>query len=289
MARSILLITQTQKVSNDGDLTELIVTEIIPRFSYDEFRGNALRWWAALRTDGILKFVTLDPENFTEALMDLGFHSIGIESTEVPWRYEFSARKADAYGNNRISWQMPIKDEETVLEVGPGNFPFERATHYLDISNEFKRDLKDKPLTIGSVESMQFKDGQFDVALASHVLEHVRHPDRALKELQRVAKRGWIECPSAQKDWILQEGHVHPLWQVVKTPGNTLVFVALGNQARYFNDEAARNYIFRVTQQSGMDNYLAFTLRRLFWSSDSFLNPIITWGNGVEPKVVVIR
>jgi SAM-dependent methyltransferase len=45
---------------------------------------------------------------------------------------------------------------------------------------------------------LPFRDGQFDYVIASHVIEHVPAPDapRFVRELQRVARRGYIESPS---------------------------------------------------------------------------------------------
>lgn len=64
----------------------------------------------------------------------------------------------------------------------------------LDIDETFKPDV------IGSVHEMTvFGDLQFDVAIASHVLEHLAVPylDTALSELSRVARHALIYLPVA--------------------------------------------------------------------------------------------
>ena len=64
----------------------------------------------------------------------------------------------------------------------------------LDIDETFKPDV------LGSVHDMHmFRDGEFDVVIASHVLEHlpVRYLDPALAELARVAGGALIYLPVA--------------------------------------------------------------------------------------------
>lgn len=45
------------------------------------------------------------------------------------------------------------------------------------------------------MEALPFRDGSFDFTVASHVLEHADDPPRALREMSRVAPKGYIECP----------------------------------------------------------------------------------------------
>ena len=50
---------------------------------------------------------------------------------------------------------------------------------------------------------MPFKDNFFDFVIASHVIEHVKDIDFFIKELQRVAPRGYIELPTRLEDNLL--------------------------------------------------------------------------------------
>lgn len=45
-------------------------------------------------------------------------------------------------------------------------------------------------------KGLPFKDKEFDFAICGHVLEDIANPFYVIKELQRVAKRGYIEVPS---------------------------------------------------------------------------------------------
>ena len=50
---------------------------------------------------------------------------------------------------------------------------------------------------------MPFKDNFFDFVIASHVIEHVKDIDFFIKEIQRVAPRGYIELPTRLEDNLL--------------------------------------------------------------------------------------
>jgi SAM-dependent methyltransferase len=55
--------------------------------------------------------------------------------------------------------------------------------------------IKDRPLVLGIIEELPFKDKSFDFIIASHVLEHTDNPEKFLAELMRVGKAGYIETP----------------------------------------------------------------------------------------------
>jgi SAM-dependent methyltransferase len=55
-------------------------------------------------------------------------------------------------------------------------------------------------------EALPFRDKCFDFVIASHVLEHSANPEIFLRELQRVAKAGYIETPDAFME------RINPYW-----------------------------------------------------------------------------
>jgi SAM-dependent methyltransferase len=88
-----------------------------------------------------------------------------------------------------------------VLEVGSGDSPSPRADILLDLTLENRervggRTVVDRPLVIGQVEKLPFRDKAFGYVIAFHVLEHSPDPNQFLSELQRVACAGYIETPS---------------------------------------------------------------------------------------------
>lgn len=101
-----------------------------------------------------------------------------------------------------------LGDARKLLIVGPGQGldtavlrwrGFEVTT--LDVDETFQPDV------IGSVHDMyQFGTGQFDVVIASHVIEHlpVQYLRRALAELSRVGRSALIYLPVAGRHGLLK-------------------------------------------------------------------------------------
>ncbi len=89
-----------------------------------------------------------------------------------------------------------------VLDVGSGHRPHEDATHLVDLlpdnDAERGRPLRrhGRPLIAATLEALPFKDHAFDFIYACHVLEHMRDPAVACRELMRVGRAGYIETPS---------------------------------------------------------------------------------------------
>lgn len=111
------------------------------------------------------------------------------------------------FGLYSIAWSLrrihcPVAKDALVLEVGSGGNPYARANVLLDAYESTRERhwvplVVDRPMVLGFVERLPFKDNSFDFVIASHVLEHSSDPDRFLSELQRVAKAGYIEVPDA--------------------------------------------------------------------------------------------
>lgn len=110
-------------------------------------------------------------------------------------------------GLDSIAWSLrrihcPVNENALVLEVGSGGNPYARSNVLVDAYEETSErhwvPLKvDRPLVLGFAERLPFRDQAFDFVIASHVLEHSAQPEIFLKELQRVAKAGYIEVPDA--------------------------------------------------------------------------------------------
>ena len=95
----------------------------------------------------------------------------------------------------RWKWVSRVLDKKSksVLDVGCYDLFFSdnlKKMGYscvsIDISPRKKEILKQ------SVEKLAFKDHSFDIVLCLEVLEHIKNPIKALKELRRVAKNQLI-------------------------------------------------------------------------------------------------
>lgn len=83
-----------------------------------------------------------------------------------------------------------------VLEIGPGFVPFPRATMFVDYK-DLPNIPADKKISVDlSVDPLPFADKSFDFVYCRHVLEDMYNPFLLLREMERVAKAGYIETPS---------------------------------------------------------------------------------------------
>jgi uncharacterized protein YbaR (Trm112 family) len=111
------------------------------------------------------------------------------------------------YRLTRFLHGFATKPNELVLDIGSGDSPFP-ATDVVcekfpwDDTERTQGFLQDRPLVVGDAEDLPFRDKSFDFIYSSHVLEHVYHPEKAIQELMRVGKRGYIEMPR----WYLEKG-----------------------------------------------------------------------------------
>jgi hypothetical protein len=107
----------------------------------------------------------------------------------------------------RVEWalrksSLPVTKDALVLDVGSGGTPYPRSDVLLDrltgVAHRCGDSMMiDRPAVFGDAQKMPFKDKAFDFVVASHILEHMAHPENFLQELQRVGKAGYIETPSA--------------------------------------------------------------------------------------------
>ncbi len=120
-----------------------------------------------------------------------------------------------------------IPAHSLTLDIGSGDSPFAAADV---ICEKFPWDdrertagfRQDRPLVVGDIESLPFRDQIFDFVHCSHVLEHTVHPGRAIEELMRVGKRGYIEVPTSYFEKAARSYGGH-LWYI-RLENGTLVF-----------------------------------------------------------------
>jgi ubiquinone/menaquinone biosynthesis C-methylase UbiE len=138
---------------------------------------------------------------------------------------------------------LGIRDSDRVLEIGGGFYPFARADvitdlSFSDASNRNGAQMlfrRDKTYVECPAEALPFRDGEFDFAFCSHVLEHTADPAKALREMTRVARRGYLEVPSAFSDYI--SGNPTHRWLITLEEGVLVL------RPRNFMESPLRNFL----------------------------------------------
>jgi hypothetical protein len=110
-----------------------------------------------------------------------------------------------------------------ILDAGSGSYPNPAADVLVDgelIDTRHRHGLPvviDRPFVVARVESLPFRDRAFAFVIASHIAEHVLDPAGFCRELDRVARGGYIETPSPIADWALREDY--HIWRVSQRRG----------------------------------------------------------------------
>lgn len=111
--------------------------------------------------------------------------------------------------DNKHPWRKLPKP--WIADIGSGGDPYPLANILVDKfiepnanrhrQTEFR--AEGKLVVVADVANLPFGDGELDFVRCSHVLEHCARPDLALRELQRVSRKGeaWVptifsECVS---------------------------------------------------------------------------------------------
>lgn len=162
---------------------------------------------------------------------------------------------------------VPVPDDALVLDVGSGDKPSWRADVLLDryAGAEYAAQRSGhasarvtRPLFDADAADMPFRDGAFDYAICSNLLEHVPDPAAVAAELSRVARAGYIEVPEAASAKIVDfPSHVWWCRMAEEPDGPTLVMTA--KQRPYFDAE-----IDAYIQRAGVRDDLDAVLNRHF-------------------------
>ena len=113
-----------------------------------------------------------------------------------------------------INSLLSSKKNWKVLDIGCGLEASEYATtlcDIIDLSNHHKNKnfvkLDDKK------GKLPFKDNEFDFVITSHVVEHVDNVEFFISELERIAKKGYLEVPTILEDNLCFENKTEHIWQ----------------------------------------------------------------------------
>jgi len=171
-----------------------------------------------------------------------------------------------------------IKDGYKVLEVGPGGNPHPLADVLLEKNFKSKSaaeaqrgyapEIKtDKKIVFYEGDRFPFQNNEFDYVICSHVIEHVEEVGLFLKELKRVAPRGYIEFPNVFYELINYQ-NVH-LWLMNYRNGKML-FLDKNKFKSNSIHQAYRQMFYCDDQylQKTFDKYKEFFFCGFEWEKD---------------------
>ncbi|MBF0123429.1 MAG: class I SAM-dependent methyltransferase [Candidatus Omnitrophica bacterium] len=153
----------------------------------------------------------------------------GFSLNRITLRPSWDGEK-DRFSYQKKLFNFSIKDGDRVLDVGCGAIPFPLATVVVDLHTgetshrQAPLVTNGKELVVADIQDLPFPDKSFDFVYCSHVLEHVKDPEKACRELMRVGKRGYIEVPSLMTDTLFAWAKGMHRWFCVVIAGRLVFF-----------------------------------------------------------------
>ena len=181
-----------------------------------------------------------------------------------------------------------------VLEVGPGDFPFERADMVADWNPDKLAPLRDQGKRCYHADLSQglrlFEDKEFDYVWCSHVLEHVEDPLACAATLSRIAKRGTLVVPSAVKESLFLFEEAEHKWLILPSPeeGGPPLFIrhnkAFIDRLKDLEAQKIGCKLFRSgPNRLGEDQRY---LRQWFYENEPALDIVVHWEGELKIRVV---
>ena len=118
-------------------------------------------------------------------------------------------RSSKQYIDNKLKQNPNWK----ILDIGCGYTAHEKANVICDIQ-DLSKFYKDKKFVKLESKKLPFKDKEFDFVITSHVIEHVEDVNFFVKEIERVASKGYIELPTSLEDNLVFENKNDHLWHM---------------------------------------------------------------------------
>ena len=135
----------------------------------------------------------------------------------------------------------------------------------LEISASAVRAVQEKNIPGASVElfdgyELRFADKQFDLAILSHVVEHVEHPRRLIEEAARAARKVFVEVPLEDnlrlpEDFVFDRvGHIN--FYNVKTIRRLVQSCGMVILGAHLSHSSLSSYVYRKGRFGGGASYL---------------------------------
>jgi hypothetical protein len=120
----------------------------------------------------------------------------------------------------------------TVLEIGPGQTPFARASVFVDWQAWPNLEGRSMHVLDINQDRLPFPDQSFDFVYCRHTLEDIYNPFWVCREMARVGRAGYIETPSPVAECCRGVDGGSPGWRgyhhhryIIWVEDGTLMFV----------------------------------------------------------------
>jgi hypothetical protein len=100
-----------------------------------------------------------------------------------------------------------------IVDVGGGLNPWQHATELVDIRNSSNKESRPVRLVDIDSEPLPYGDKQVDFIYSRHTLEDLHNPLLLCREMNRVAKAGYIETPSPVAEFCRGVDAGNPPWR----------------------------------------------------------------------------
>ena len=157
-----------------------------------------------------------------------------------------------------------------VLDIGCGYRAHASASVIADVK-DFSNFYKNKKFIKINGKKLPFKDKEFDFVIASHVIEHVEDFEFFLKELERIAARGYIELPTRLGDNLVFENKTDHIWWFIYDDKSNELIAAKRNQlidpfitvsiAKIFEDIFRESLVIELLWENKIDYKINNSIR----------------------------
>jgi ubiquinone/menaquinone biosynthesis C-methylase UbiE len=177
--------------------------------------------------------------------------------------------------------QPNIERNYLVLEIGSGDNPYYRSDvlvekYIVDNSERISLPIIDRPFVIASAEKLPFKDKCFDFVIARNILEHTDNPDKFIKEITRVAKRGYLSFPTTLAEKLF--GWPFHRWIIDVDYGNSKINMT-GKSNKFFS----KTYFQDIFHNLYKNNR---SFRDFYHKNYSLFEHRIEWTKNINYKII---
>lgn len=109
----------------------------------------------------------------------------------------------------RTRYNLKIKPGSRILDISGTHTPHPQANVVADVLGDIVSGQWElwnhQHLVHASCDKLPFEDKEFDYVICAQVMEHVDNPEALMREMQRVAKKGYIELPSMITEFMIPD------------------------------------------------------------------------------------